>query len=166
MSINLDNLKTYYQFDQSETYKLLSKFPRHFENGYQDALSLTLERIPSQYSDFCILTSGKDEHLANFVFSLSPFFLKIPFSISTSPRIPIYLSNDSLILRLFSDENITEAKSTKLELEAKKVSSLSFQYHSPAHTCGFLLGLLSRFDQHFSKTNEILESIGKEKIEW
>lgn len=166
MSINLDNLKTYHQYDQSETYEQIIKFPRHFEKGYYDAQSTTLEHVTADYTDFNILTTGKDLCLANFARSLAPFFLKVPLTINTTARLPLHAKNDSFFLLLSSDPNLIETKSITLELEAKKLPYCNLEYQSLAHTLGFLFGIVSRFDVVASKNIDFpkLSSLVEETV--
>lgn len=165
MSINLDNPKTYHSYDQSESYEVLAKSPRHFEKGFADAHNIFLAHSPQEYTDFNIVTSGADKHLAEFIYSLSPFFLNISLHISTSFRLPVHSSTSSFLLIIASLPNLSEIKSTILEIETKKYnavylthssyqaeSSSELDYQSNFHTMGFILGLLTRFNPQYSKT--------------
>lgn len=152
MSPILDNLKTYHQYDQSETYQQLSKFSRHFENGLTDGQSFTLPKNPKEYKDIVIVTSGKDSHIASFSHSLSPFFLTINLSISTGARLPSYANSNSLIICISGDGSTSETKSTDLEIQAKGIESVNIANQSSAYTFGFLFGLISRFDSTHGST--------------
>lgn len=165
MSINLDNPKTYHTYDLSESYEVLAKAPRHFEKGFADAQNIFLANSPQEYTDFNIVTSGTDKHVAEFIYSLSPFFLNISLHVSTGYRLPVHSSVGSLFLVIASSPNISEIKSAVLEIETKKYNAIylthsSYEteslpelgYQSSFHTVGFILGLLSRFNPQFSKT--------------
>ena len=165
MSVNLDNPKTYHQYDLSESYDVLPKFSRHFEKGISDAQSIFLNYTPTEYTDFNILTTGQDKHLAEIIHSFSPFFLNINLHISTGFRLPNHTTHNSLILVLASTANQSEIKSVTSEIESKKYRAVflthpSYQqesqselnYQSHAHTIGFIFGLLARFNPQFSKT--------------
>lgn len=154
MSVNLDNPKTYHQYDQSEAYQNLNKFPRHFENGCNDATNTVLQKHPSVYTDLNIITSGLDQHLASFSKSLTPFFLKVPLTISTASRLPPHLNPNSLLLHLYTDRSNPEIKSTDLEAEAKKTESIHLENQSLGYTLGYLFGLLARFDTSQNKAHD------------
>ncbi len=165
MSINLDNLKTYHSYDKSENYEVLTKSPRHFEKGFTDAQNVFLPLSPQEYTDFNIITTGADKHLAEFAISLNPFFLNINFHVSTGFRLPVHTNTNSLLLVISSIPNQSEIKSVILEIQTKKYnplylthssyqteSAIDLSFQSNFHTMGFLFGLLTRFNSQFSKT--------------
>ncbi|OGD81573.1 hypothetical protein A2572_04275 [Candidatus Collierbacteria bacterium RIFOXYD1_FULL_40_9] len=164
MSINLDNPKTYHQYDLSEAYDVLPKFSRHFEKGVSDGQNIFLNYNPTEYTDFNIITTGKDKHLAEIIYSFSPFFLNIGLHISTTYRLQNHITNNSLLLVLASEPNQSETKSIISEIENKKcqavyLASSNYQtenqgditFQSTAHTFGFILGLLTRFNPQAAK---------------
>lgn len=165
MSINLDNPKTYHTYDQSERYEVLAKAPRHFEKGFADSQNVFLAYSPQEYTDFNIITTGTDRHLAEFVYSLSPFFLNIGFHVSTGFRLPVHTNQNSLLLVIASTPNQSEIKSAILEIESKKYNAIylthsSYQtnssqensFQSNFHTLGLIFGLLTRFNPQFGKS--------------
>ncbi len=164
---SLDNPKTYHSFDESDVYDYLSKFSKHFEKGFHEAHSLSLPTQPSNYKNFLIASSGKDKHLAGFANSLTPFFLNLPFSISTGFRLPSFTNKDTFVLVLASSPAISEIESITAEADSKNIfttcltplgyslepkNSIHIQYQNPAHSLGFLLGLFFRFNPDFAKT--------------
>ena len=154
--INLDNIKTYHQIDVTDEYESLSKFNRHFEKGYHDSqtnqLPISLEDIKS----FVICTDGSSKHLAEFSLSLTPFFLKFPFEISTNFRLPSYANENTLVFLVSDQLNSEEIISVKKEIEIKKTPSISLiaggDYQNMSHALGFIFGLFCRFNPVFSKT--------------
>lgn len=179
MSINLDNPKTYHTYDQSESYEILTKSPRHFEKGFADGQNIFLAHSPQECTDFNIITTGTDKYIAEFIYSLSPFFLNIGLHVSTNFRLPIHTNANSLLLVIASTPNQSEIKSTILEIESKQYSAVylthgSYQtesqhtlsFQSVFHTLGFIFGLLTRFNSQFSKTiafdkvNALFENTG------
>lgn len=150
--INLDNPKTYHQNDTTDIYDQISKFGRHFEKGFHESqvnqLPVDLQNITS----FIICTDGSSRHIADFCLSLNPFFLKVPFEISTNFRLPTFANKNSLIFIFSEKPHSSEIISVKKEADNKDFLYINPEYQSTGHTLGFLFGLLTRLNPDFSKT--------------
>jgi len=166
--INLDNIKTFHQHDQADLYESLAKFGRHFEKGFHESQVNPLPRDIDKITSLIICTDGHTRHLADFCLSLTPFFLHIPFEISTNFRLPGYANENTLVLLLSDQNNSEELISINKEIEIKKTPIVSLQtpekYQNLPHALGFLFGFLTRFNPSFSKnlnTEEIFLTVEK-----
>lgn len=153
---NLDNIKTYHQLDLNDEYEVLSKFGRYFEKGYHDAQINLLPIELSNMESFIICTDGHSKHLADFAYSLAPFFIKVPFEIFSSFRLPTYANETTLVLLLSKHIHSEELNSIEKEIDLKKTpcirSLAGNEYQNLPHTLGFMFGLFSRLNPSFSKS--------------
>ncbi len=169
--VKLDLPKTYHELDPDDYYSELIKFGKHFEKGYHESQFHNLPSSADKSQNIIIATNGETKHLALFLHSLVPFFVKIPLEISTGFRLPVYANENSFVIFLSSNENSEEVLSAlqesvlkkcphllisppgKLQNENEKSNYLSITFQNQQFTLGYLTGLLAR-----------LNSVGELKI--
>ncbi len=154
--INLDNLKTFHEYDQSDNYDYLLKFSRFFEKGYKESQINQLPIDPNKITSLIVCTDGHGRYLADFLPSITPFFISTPLEICTSYRLPTYANDSSLCLLLFQDHNTEEAKSIQNEIDSKSIPYLSAisleNRQNIPYILGFMFGFFCRLNPSFTKT--------------
>jgi len=98
MKSQLDNSKTYDQYDSRDVYDSILNTGRQFESSWHDAQYVNLNFEPDKIKDIVFVGMGGSNLPAHVVLSLSPLLLKIPFVIVANYRIPQFTSKNTLVI--------------------------------------------------------------------
>ncbi len=98
MKTQLDDPKTFAQYDTRSVYNSIASMGQQFESAWHDSQFVSLNFEPEKIKNIVFAGMGGSNLSAHVIQSLSPLLLKVPLEIVANYRLPQYVSEDTLVV--------------------------------------------------------------------